>query len=115
MGRQVGTAIGARHRGAASGAGAVAGQARLAMAKTEMVPGVEIRIVQPSVAQREKWRPENQARIFQDHLDLSVANPDGSPGGVTHVVWPEAAMPFLPLDHAGARAAIGRMLPPVRR
>jgi len=91
---------------------AVAGQARLAMAKTEMVPGVEIRIVQPSVPQREKWRPENQARIFQDHLDLSVANPDGSPGGVTHVVWPEAAMPFLPLDHAGARAAIGRMLPP---
>src|SRR5262249_12272542 len=32
--------------------------------------------------------------------------------GVTHIVWPEAAVPFLVLDHPGARAAIGRMLPP---
>ena len=31
--------------------------------------------------------------------------------GITHVVWPEAAMPFLPLDHPDARAAIGRLLP----
>jgi apolipoprotein N-acyltransferase len=91
---------------------AVAGQTRLAMAKSEMVPGIKIRIVQPSVPQREKWRPENQARIFQDHLDLSVSNPDGSPGHVTHVVWPEAAMPFLPLDSTVARTAIGQMLPP---
>ena len=34
-----------------------------------IVPGVKIRIVQPSVPQREKWRPENQRRIFLDHLD----------------------------------------------
>jgi apolipoprotein N-acyltransferase len=92
---------------------AVAGQVRLARAGSEMVPGVKIRIVQPSVPQREKWRPENQGRIFQDHLDLSAADPDPTsaiPGAVTHLVWPEAAMPFLPLDHAGARAAIGRLL-----
>ena len=48
-----------------------------------MVPGVKIRIVQPSVPQREKWRPENQARIFLDHLELSATDPagvaDGSP------------------------------------
>jgi apolipoprotein N-acyltransferase len=96
-------------------AAAVAGQVRLALAGTEMVPGVKIRIVQPSVPQREKWRPENQGRIFQDHLDLSGADPDpasGVPGAVTHLVWPEAAMPFLPLEHAGARAAIGRLLSP---
>ena len=65
-----------------------------------MVPGVKIRIVQPSVPQREKWRPENQARIFQDHLDLSrdAIRAADDLAGVTHVVWPEAAMPFLPLD-----------------
>jgi apolipoprotein N-acyltransferase len=28
------------------------------------------------------------------------------------VIWPEAAMPFLPVDHPAARAAIGRLLPP---
>ena len=35
------------------------------------------------------------------------ARPDDL-AGITHVVWPEAAMPFLPLDHPEARAAIGR-------
>ena len=94
---------------------AVLGQVRLATATAEMVPGVKIRIVQPSVPQREKWRPENQEKIFLDHLGLTIRNPDLTAAyfpGVTHVVWPEAAMPFLPLDHAGARAAIGRVLPP---
>jgi apolipoprotein N-acyltransferase len=90
---------------------ALAGQARLALAGTDMVPGVKIRIVQPSVPQREKWKPEHQARIFQDHLDLSVTDPAGSSGGVTHVVWPEAAMPFLPLDSPVALNAIGKTLP----
>ena len=40
----------------------------------EDLPGrddVRIRVVQPSVPQREKWRPENQGRIFRDHLELS--------------------------------------------
>jgi apolipoprotein N-acyltransferase len=31
--------------------------------------------------------------------------------GVTHVVWPEAAMPFLPLDSPQALAAIAALLP----
>ena len=78
------------------------------------MPGVKIRIVQPSVPQREKWRPENQERIFRDHLDLSASNAAGKRddlAGITHVVWPEAAMPFLPLEHPDARAAIGRLLP----
>jgi len=94
---------------------ALAGTLRLAWAAPAAVPGVKVRIVQPSVPQREKWRPENQARVFQDHLALSAADPAGEPDGltgITHVLWPEAAMPFLPLDHPEARAAIGRLLPP---
>ena len=42
---------------------------------------------------------------------LSAANPAGEAdnlAGITHVIWPEAAMPFLPLDYPEARAAIGR-------
>jgi apolipoprotein N-acyltransferase len=78
------------------------------------VPGVKIRIVQPSVPQREKWRPENQGRIFQDHLALSATDATGKRddlAGITHLVWPEAAMPFMPLEHPEARAAIGHLLP----
>jgi apolipoprotein N-acyltransferase len=73
-----------------------------------------VRIVQPSVPQREKWRPENQRRIFDDHLALSLTNNRGEVDdakGISLIVWPEAAMPFLPLQEPVALAEIGRMLP----
>lgn len=79
------------------------------------VPGVRLRLVQPSVPQREKWMPEFQGRIFQDHLTLSRQNAAGAVDdlhGITHVIWPEAAMPFLPLEHPDALKAIADMLPP---
>jgi apolipoprotein N-acyltransferase len=90
------------------------GYARLALAAADTVPGVKIRIVQPSVPQREKWRREHQARFFQDHLDLSARDPQGKAdalAGITHVIWPEAAMPFPALDTPEALAAIGDLLP----
>ena len=92
----------------------LAGQIRLALGPQVTVPGIKLRIVQASVPQREKWRPENQQRIFFDQLTLSATDPSGTMdglAGVTHVIWPEAAMPFLPLDHPEARASIGRALP----
>lgn len=94
--------------------GSVAGHVRLAFATSAVVPGVKIRIVQPSVPQRDKWRPEHQRRIFFDHLDLSRRDANGTLdnlAGITHVVWPEAAMPFLPLDTPEAMTAIGELLP----
>jgi len=90
------------------------GAIRLATAPNGVVAGVKIRIVQPSVPQREKWRPDKQAQIFRDHLDLSGVDAAGAPdglAGITHVIWPEAAMPFLPLEHPEALQAIGEMLP----
>ncbi len=81
------------------------------------VPGVRLRIVQPSVLQTEKWRPEFQRRIFDDHLALSVMNAAGRRddlAGITHLFWPEAAMPFLPLEAPKALEAIAEMLPPGR-
>lgn len=97
------------------GLAALLGQLRLTLAPLTTVPGVSIRIVQPSVPQREKWRPENQRQIFLDHLALSAANAAGEVDNLartTHLIWPEAAMPFLPLDYPDVRAAIGRLLPP---
>ncbi len=80
----------------------------------EFVPGVRLRIVQPSVLQREKWMPEHQRRIFDDHLTLTLTDAAGNrddAAGVTHVIWPEAAMPFLPLEHPEALTAIAEALP----
>jgi apolipoprotein N-acyltransferase len=73
-----------------------------------------VRIVQPSVPQREKWLPEKQGEIFRLHLDLSRRNAAGIEdglAGVALVVWPEAAMPFRPLEHPEALTAIGDLLP----
>ena len=86
---------------------------RLAQADAPDVPGVQLRIVQPSVPQREKWLPEKQGEIFQLHLSLSRQTPDGKVDdlrGITHLIWPEAAMPFRPLDHPEALSAIGELL-----
>jgi len=87
---------------------------RLADSPAAMLEGVKVRIVQASVPQRDKWRPEKQQEIFEDQLDLSRRDATGRVddlAGVTHLIWPEAAMPFLPLEHPGALAAIGNMLP----
>ena len=79
------------------------------------VPNVKLRIVQPSVPQREKWMAEYQRRIFNDHIALSLGNPKGekdSLAGITHLVWPEAAMPFFPLETPEALDMLSAMLPP---
>jgi apolipoprotein N-acyltransferase len=87
---------------------------RLSRETPPMLDGVRMRIVQASVKQRDKWRPEKQREIFEDQLSLSRRDPSGRVddlAGVTHLVWPEAAMPFLPLEHPEALASIGEMLP----
>ncbi|MFM9938907.1 MAG: apolipoprotein N-acyltransferase [Hyphomicrobiaceae bacterium] len=88
----------------------------LILATPDSAPtNVTVRIVQPSVPQREKWRPENQERIFRDHIRLSQQNAAGEEDGgkgIRLIVWPEAAMPFLPLNTPAALEAIGAMLPP---
>src|SRR5690606_6764051 len=87
---------------------------RLVTVPSETVPGVRLRVVQPSVPQRDKWLADKQAAIFQDHLELSATGASGDRdglAGITHVIWPEAAMPFLPLERPEALAAIGEALP----
>lgn len=85
----------------------------LAAPPSQPVPGVKLRIVQPSVPQRDKWMAEKQPQIFANHLELSRHSPQGIEDGlqgITHLIWPEAAMPFGPLDHPEALGAIGDLL-----
>ena len=89
------------------------GALRLA-GETPADQAVRIRLVQPSIPQREKWRPELQRRNFERHLDLSRRDANGTiddAKSVNLVVWPEAAMPFLVLDTPAALEAISRIVP----
>ncbi|MEQ1647628.1 MAG: apolipoprotein N-acyltransferase [Hyphomicrobiaceae bacterium] len=88
--------------------------ARLPEALLQTETPIKVRIVQPSVKQRDKWRGEHQRRIFDQHLMLSRTGPDGrddAAEGVQLIIWPEAAMPFFPLEQPIALAEIGAMLP----
>ncbi len=73
---------------------------------------LDIRIVQPSIDQRDKWRPELREEIFQTFLDMSEAPLGGAArvGQQRLVIWPESAVPFLLTQEAGALFRIGQVL-----
>lgn len=67
------------------------GAFRLSQPETLRADGYVVRVVQPNVDQAQKWLPEFQQTFFQRHLDLSA-----SVGAPDIIIWPEAAVPFLP-------------------
>ncbi|HOV03821.1 MAG TPA: apolipoprotein N-acyltransferase [Kaistiaceae bacterium] len=92
-----------------------AGLYRLGHADPGTVPGVALRIVQPAIDQREKWKPGNEEKVFETYLELSDARTSPEHVGVltaTHLIWPESAFPFLLTESPGALAAIADLLPP---
>ena len=115
------TRAGRRRRGgfvvlAALGLASLAGFGlwRLAQAPAGMVPGVKLRIVQPNLPQDDQFRGENRAAIVDNYLALSDrATSPGTPGlaGVTHLVWPESAFPFVLSRDREMLRRIGSALP----
>jgi apolipoprotein N-acyltransferase len=79
-----------------------------APAQAPTVPGVKLRLVQPNVPQTAKWSPELRVAHFNQLLTLSR---DAEANGVTHIVWPEAATPFLLLESPTAMQAIASIVP----
>lgn len=96
---------------AAVAAAAVFGTLRIAGTQTQY-EDLDIRIVQPSIDQSDKWRPELKDRIFQTYLDMTEAPLGGSArvGAPRLVVWPESAVPFLLTLEPGALLRIGKAL-----
>lgn len=91
------------------------GTVKLSEPPPPSIAGAKVRIVQPSTPQRDKWLSEKQSDIFNAHLRLSRSNPEGrrdDMADISHVIWPEAAMPFLPLSSPRALKMIADLLPP---
>ncbi|MCA1300495.1 apolipoprotein N-acyltransferase [Stappia indica] len=90
------------------------GAARLTQAGPPTSEPVALRLVQPSVPQEEKWKPENRSRVFATYLEMSDQPWTGADGGDLPrvVIWPESAVPFLLTNEPGALSAIARMLGP---
>jgi len=90
------------------------GLVRLAGADNRVLDTVRLRIVQPNIAQTEKWKPENRSANFNILLQLSDQRLAPGLGGldkVTHVIWPETALPFLLSNGRTEMGAIAALLP----
>ena len=91
------------------------GAVRLAQNPTVMVENIQLRIMQPALAQSDKFRPELRDEVMKTYLELSdrATGPD-TPGmkPVTHLIWPESAFPFIVSQDAAALADIAGLLPP---
>jgi apolipoprotein N-acyltransferase len=90
------------------------GALRLSGPPPKMTSGVNLRIMQPNVAQDEKFRPENGAEILARYLALSARGPDekkSGPDGLSLLIWPESAFPFILSRSAWALSEIGEALP----
>ena len=89
------------------------GELRLQQASDAMVPDVALRIVQPNLPQEEKWREDNARQILDDLEQMSSVptadRPEGI-GDITHVVWPESAVPFLIDESPVAKAELKPLL-----
>lgn len=75
---------------------------------TSMVPNVQLRLVQPNIAQALKWDPTQREANLQTLLRLS-AQPSAPPP--THIIWPESAVAFFLMDDASRRSQITAALP----
>ncbi len=83
---------------------------RLADATTETVPDVRLRIVQPNIEQTLKNDPALRQANFERHLALTLETPGFD--AVTHVVWPEAAVPYLIERSPEVAEYLRRAVPP---
>lgn len=85
------------------------GALRLDGATDSVVPGVTLRLVQPDIAQTAKWSDGQR----DAHLARTIALSHGAGWArVTHVIWPETAIPFFIGHDAVRREAAATAAPP---
>ena len=90
------------------------GSLRLARHPTVLVDGVRLRIMQPDVAQDERFNYSAKAAVMRKYLALSdrATGPQATGvGDATILIWPESAFPFFLTREGDAMAQIADLLP----
>jgi apolipoprotein N-acyltransferase len=90
------------------------GAVRLAQSPTQYVPGVKLRIMQPNLAQDDKFNYGARQQVMARYLALSDRSAGPGASGVrdvTHLIWPESAFPFFLQREPEALRQIADLLP----
>lgn len=85
------------------------GEAQLSSHPLDDIGGAVVRLVQPNIAQDDKWQSSN-GRAILDQLLAQTAETDGPLGKPKVIIWPEAAVPFLLDEEPSALTAISATL-----
>ena len=83
------------------------GAARLKNASVEYVPGVKLRIVHANIPQKDKFDPNKYVQIIEHYFGLSTS---AGFDDVTHIIWPEGAVPGLMFEDEGLMQALDQLM-----
>ncbi|MCK0206950.1 apolipoprotein N-acyltransferase [Starkeya koreensis] len=86
------------------------GQYRLASTEIGTVPGARLRLMQPDLAQDQKFRYDARRTVMDRYIETSESQ--GGLAGVTHLFWPESAFPFFVDREPEALSRLAALLPP---
>lgn len=84
------------------------GGKRLAAEETQFVPGIKLRIVQGNIPQNLKWEDEWRYASVKKYIEMSTSEGFDE---ITHVIWPETALPFTVSEDSPLLAEIARAAP----
>ena len=87
------------------------GLTRLNGATEANIDGVRLRLVQPNIAQRDKWKQKFRRHHFDRLLRLSTELNDITAPAPTHIIWPETATPFFLSSDQKALTVISNVVP----
>jgi len=83
----------------------ISGTVRLSGANVEYVQGVKLRIVHANISQKDKFDWSKYSQTVNHYLRLSMS--DGFED-VTHIIWPEGAVPGLMFQDQDLMNAVGQ-------
>ncbi|NQV57212.1 MAG: apolipoprotein N-acyltransferase [Rhodospirillales bacterium] len=90
----------------------IGGAVRLGGASDGTVEDVYLRLVQPNIAQKDKWKPDLRAAHLENLLSLSrTAKTETQGAQVSHIIWPETAVPLFLNTNPPAVRALSMVVP----
>ncbi len=90
-------------------AGLAWGSLRIPATAQPTFPGISLRLIQANISQPHKWDPQLQLQGMREHIRLMQQEGIEK---ITHIIWPETAVPYVLQENSELARALGNALPP---